>query len=495
MKGNIIYILKTDFSFYKKIFTKHGLKPRFAFLESDTCLNDIICSGHSDINLYNGRLHLALDLQKTKFYPPNIEDGKYNIPGIAKVRTQNEFKKYGSLNFAFECEGIKYEPTNSVYINNIGEVRYTSKCHFHRCFQAGYIKKKKFTNVSSILNRDSKRLFGNTKDQSFSSIPLNVGQNLKIDVYYNDHLNKIKIGDKVYSVQHRLKVNLYPYGLLGISVSYSITTNSDLQLDDIIALQIEIEKENVVQYKSQQFSNLKTFFSFIKSSFIESVIQESSLQDIFDLGVFTTINITRDRNTNLTIQELVGVLEMNRNYQVYSDEYVNSYQSNFGKYKNDKTLFKKDRLIYLFDKKWDYDRTRPLFSWTFSDVFFSTLVLRKLLKKFSFDINKYTESNDHISKSMTKYCNSINTFLNGIDHFQNLPSPCRKLFYKLSEDLYFDYKSKLELLQANIESYNEKSKDNHLLNYFTLNPNFMGIGVDLNKLFKKINMPPKIFKE
>ncbi|AWV96727.1 hypothetical protein [Arcticibacterium luteifluviistationis] len=488
MKNRTAYIIKSNFSFYNKIFCNYGLKDSFKFLKSPTCLNDIICSNLSDINIYNGRFHLAAHLQYTDFYPQNRDDGKFNIPDFAKVRTKEEFEKYGCVEKAFKDNSIKYNHTKRAFINNIGEIKYSSKAHYHNCFSTQYLKKNKFWIAASIIKRLDSWLYGLIKNQNHSTIPLHIGNNLKVDVIYDRLKNKIVIGAKTITILHRLKVSLCPFGLLSISISYSITSNSYIDTTDLIIIQKIIEKDNTIIYKNKRFNSLNSLLEYIKSHFENSVFEVKEKNENENLGTVTTINFSNPSENIPSKKGIIGILDMDLNHQDYSSSYIDSYTSKFGKYENDITVFKNNRLLYLFDNKWNYMRAKTLFNWAFSDVYSSIYVKRKLLKIFSFKAQKLLEKSDKLSNLDKAYIKSLNQFLLNLEQYKKLPRPLRQLFYRFIEELNFDYKKETSLLKESLKTYKSNSKKDDFIDYFTLNPNFMGIGIDFNKIIRKITM-------
>ncbi|TSA23882.1 hypothetical protein D4R71_07900 [bacterium] len=488
------YIINSNFSFYEKIFSNIGLNESFKFLASPTCINDIICSNHSDINIFNGRFHIAAYLQYTDFYPQNREDGKHNIPGFAKVRTKEEFEKYGTIEKAFECNRIPFKKIKKAYINNIGEINYSSKSHYHNCFQTPYLRLRKLRIAADIVKfRESDEfslinVYGLTKDQSYSSIPLFVGKKLKLNVIYDKLKNKVVIGGKIVNIHHRLKVNLYPFGLLGISISYSITSNSFIDSKDLIAIQKIIARDNIIIYKKKHFNNYNLFLKYIKTQFETSVFSIVNTKESQDLGNVTTINFSNPNKNFPTNKEIVGILDVNSDYEFYSNSYMESYNSKFGKYENDFTIFKNNKLLYVFDEKWNYSRAKTLFNWAFSDVFFSIYVNRKLLKIFSLKTQALLSKTDSLSNEDVNFIESVNIFLSNFDQYKKLPRPLRMLFYRLNEELNFDYKKEVLQLQESLKTYQAKSQNDHFIDYFTINPNFMGLGVDFKKIIKKIKL-------
>ena len=52
------YIIQSKHFFISDLFYKRGIKKKFSFFKSKSCLNDLIFSEHSNVNLFDGRLWL-----------------------------------------------------------------------------------------------------------------------------------------------------------------------------------------------------------------------------------------------------------------------------------------------------------------------------------------------------------------------------------------------------------------------------------------------------
>ena len=480
------YIIQTKYFFLPSLFEKKGLKQCFTFLQSKTCFSDVICSGLSNINLNDARFLLKCKIQETDFFDIKYKqpNGKYFIPNFRKKRTKSEMFEYGDLEKILKSLRVSYKKTNNVFIKNIGELKYNSKIHFQDAFEMGFTKQKIYKNVCSIL-KNKTDLYGLTSNQSYSHIPFTIGDNLKLRV---KNKTNFTINNQTFQVTPKLKINIYPYGLLNISIAYSVTSTKSFNNISLIELIKLIEKnDNEIVFKNQTYNSINKFYDFVYQSINNSIFKVPNESKVIDFGRTKTVNITWANNENkLSKRELLGVLNLDINYNDYNNDFIKSNESKFGRYKNDFTYLNNDSLLYVFDEKWERIRSKPIFNWAISDVYSLLYIHQKLSTVFTDKLNIILEENS-IDKKDKNYIKSIDSFISNFEHYKKLPRALRKLFYKSNEVFNYEVKHNISQLYERInEASKLTSKKEKFIDFFTFNPTFMGVGLDLNKLLKKL---------
>ena len=113
------YIILSQFFFFEDLFFRNteSINEPFRFLTTCDCLNSLICSGCSDINIFDGRFWLEMHVKETTIF----DEYEYVIPGFGKIRTEAEMtEKYSHPDEYFKALQIDYNKLKSPFIPNLG---------------------------------------------------------------------------------------------------------------------------------------------------------------------------------------------------------------------------------------------------------------------------------------------------------------------------------------------------------------------------------------
>jgi len=324
-----------------------------------------------------------------------------------------------------------------------------------------------------------------SKDQSYSYIPFEIGNKIRINIIGKNKINTLLIGHIKVNISPKIKIQITPFGLLSIHLSYSITSNKKITENELILIQKELSsnKNSFIEFNGKLLHNTTSLYNFIKSKVVKAILINNDLTEILDFGdpVFAvsfdylTEETDYSDDKNFLEKKILGILNQDIKYANYNTDFVNSYRSLFGKYKDDFVYVKNNKLLYHL-----YSGCKKvLYNWEVSQTYNYFIIKREM--------NNYIKNKLVMIDAKTKLkqidfeeIEAIEIFLNSFNHYENLSNPMRKMFNEINKSFSYNYNDK-----ENIQLFKEiKSRmiNNNLVDSFILQPNFMGFGIDLMKL-------------
>lgn len=491
------YIIQTKQFLISDLLFKSNIRKSFEVFKSESCLNDLIYSGHSNINIYDGRLWLNCGIANKinefdkKYIVDSLYGKKVYIPNFGGIRSKIELEKHKSVKELFNILNIRHKQINQVFIPNLGKLNYTNKVFPPNSFTYHRHHLNRYHNTKEVLI--GKNAFGLCRDQSQSHIPLEIGKHLKINIKSEDQkINRILINDTIFFIDSRIKINITPYGLLSIHITYSINSNDFFTEKELILLQNELFRKNNfrIYFKNKIFNDLDSLYKYIEKKISHSILDITKAYKTIDFGT-PNISIglvlyndqTDDLNdTSLIAKKVLGILNEDLNYKDYNQDFLESYNSLFGKYEGDFVYIKNNKLIYNL---YSDSCKRTLFNWEVNNTF-NYFNVKKKLNSFVNEKLIDIGLKQKLTKKEEQEIFYLQKFLSGFNHYSKLSSHMRKLFNEINRSFSYNYEDKEnKLLLNDIKSRIESKK---IQDSLILQPNFMGFGIDLMKLisfFKK----------
>jgi len=525
-----IHIVETKHYYIKDLLLKSNLKKQFDFLSSKTLFKDFILSNLSDINIYDYKIwikHGFEDLNKAEYFGsksyfkqfdkikyPKIEDsekwieedlkefgydiGSYIIDKKKKNEAIQEFKtscdnknlsKYGGLQKLYKTLKINnYNRINEKFIPNIGQIHFSKKAFFSNAFESYSLKGIPDKGNTGSIIFEKNELFGLAKNQSNSYLPLTIGKKQKLKTRIgNFKSNTIIIKNKKISIMPKLKINVFPNGLLSIYISYSIVAHKGIKVSDTIDLinnLLHTKNNNILlTYKTRNFTSHNSLYEYILNNIISTLFLNPKNTEVVDFKKTTVTNIipksfTEDKDNETMQHQLIGLLNLDKNYVQYSSDFRENKKSIFGKYNNDYIISNSNSLLFIFD---DNFRHRSLPFWDIVKTFNFYYFHKTINSHFTKSINEII-ANDNVSKETLMFFEKLKKLILTFGYLKNLPPSLRKLYYEIYKSSGYSHND-IENLINKIDYFNNHYKMT-LNDTLIMQPNFMGFGIDLSKLFK-----------
>lgn len=475
------YIILSQFFFFEDLFFRNteSINEPFRFLTTCDCLNSLICSGCSDINIFDGRFWLEMHVKETTIF----DEYEYVIPGFGKIRTEAEMtEKYSHPDEYFKALQIDYNKLKSPFIPNLGPLSFNPKSV---CF----IKRKTYRKIRDIL-KGRGHLFGliDDKDQSLSHIPIKVGNDLNFNIKVCNRRNQIDILNKKFFIVPKLRIYLYPYGLCASHVILNIAASEKYNTSDLIRLlkilfHSKLEGGNACNKSDDIVCSIGKLYSgdinkindFIGKYVSKILLIKKSPASMKKLpqNMTTCLNFEMDKNSNQkTIEkELIGILNKDLEFKNYNNSFLSSYSSFYGKFSGDFTISTDTNLVLSFDKHWMVEKkrkTRIIFYWILSNIFYYNAIQKYLNKHFSEKIQIILkDSNVDINHGVSENFNRIKSWFDGHENeCSKLTSWQRKIFHRIVERLHVD---NTRIILARTLDQFQKNKDRVLTDLFTKN--------------------------
>jgi len=458
------YIVVFQHFFFPDIFFKRlpKLRPAFHCLTTRTCLSDLVCGGHTDFNLNDGRFWLKFGPEvfgKSFVDQLLLHDGDDEYwqfyDSVWKIRTSDQLKNFGHS--TDELFGRVYPMSHEV---NAPVVPFIGKVNLLRNAIPNCSRTETYETLASIFDCDTRggvlgygSMFGlNRKDQSLSHVPIGIGKGKTI--HFRDtpfkKLDSVEVVGNTLNVSGQLRVHLYPYGLATSYVILSVSSPHGFVSNQLIELLRKCfakpnDLNNAVScIVDQRFvGSIHQLHKWVKDR-ISNAMGCGRDQGVHSSQIRSVICLNAENSTFVSGKgvpgEIIGIMMRDIHWRKFSERFLRSYRSVFGKYDGEYAVSSGDTLLLSFGARWmEYakKKSRVRFYWGLLSIF-EFIQARKFLCGL---LAEYTRtSSEYTSVRMVQMDEYRNLrIMEWLDNLQIqhklLHSPRRKFYYDLSKTL------------------------------------------------------------
>ena len=430
------YLVLGQDIFFPEIFfgLAPSLRSQFRFLTTPSCLADLVASGRTDINLADGRLWNMVGFREEPRYDHNLR--------WQEARTEEHLRIWGhSIDSLFDKALPNRNKIQAAFVPNLGEL---SLC---RNALPNISRSSTYSFVSEILRPETySAYFGivDGGDQSLSHVPISLKSPPRIRI---EGGKNISVGGRIFTVQPKLRIHIYPYGLCAIYLIFSIASSGPYSTRELLHLARLLlsdrpgrKKERIeLRIKSRTFS-VPGVYAWVFRNLTKALLISNEAQPVSFNRRYAICANTKNAPAEAfdsTGRELLGLLTLNLNYGEFSYPFLRQYPSLFGKYAGEYVLSASENMILSFGpilRNYSKRKTRSRFYWGLLNVYRFALAQKNLA--FTFRRMLANKSNDRNSLATDFARARIDAWLHATEHHYRLLSPFhRRLYYRLIESL------------------------------------------------------------
>ena len=418
--------------FFKNVFfpeilfrEKFAVNPAFQFLFSSTCIGDLLISGHTDLNLTDGRFwDSAGTYDELSRAIPSLREDDENLYKLRRCRSAKDLSELGvsaqDLGRIFHSPGARL---GQKFIPFLGPLKIARNAIPH-------IKRaRSFAFASSFLAPDFRQA-SRLNDQTSFHFPI------AVDIRSQPKLLNLPQG---IHADCKLRINLYPYGLCSIFLVVSLRHGEGLKSDHIMGLQNAILSTRpggiAVKYSNCHRGTVSRFFDWTEEKISKAVLRYPRSKTQATIYRF----VCMEGSVKIGARgEQLGILLNSPKWEALSEEYIASNPSFFGRYRSEFAHATSVSLVlsFAFNENTRKKKIRVRFIWNF-------------LATFHFLISKKTVYNHLIQKVGPKILTGrvpakqqgillgrASGLVEKFEEYQSvLLPPHRKFFYQLQQVL------------------------------------------------------------
>jgi len=437
------------------IFLKHLFIPEFFFgdfseinnpfhfLNDDKCIDNLIYAGCTDFKLSHPEFwrHSIDNMNSEKQELLKKVLTKHNIEyRESELETWLWDFRHKSIDEELKNDLIKtlYPDSlkiNNPFIKNLGNLYFSRaaipfiqrKCAFQFLDYAG------FGHGFGMLGIESYR---------YAHIPISIkiGNRCNVKSKSKD-LNCIELESNTLFLDCKIRIHIFPYGLITTYFIYSISAKNTIQKNEIVeTINNLLSNDNAMffLFHHKSFNSISRLFDFITENISDSIYKKKTInkQKVSSLFSFLTLNIEKEYRGKhiLRDQDILEVLTQDSKHINYSPTFLRSYSSVLGKYKGDFVFSSSEKILMSLTTQWKNYRkrkTKVRYYWLFIHLFqfvtsakYLSQTLLAMLQDDNY--NKHTHKSQNIRR-ITEWIK-----FTGKQHLAINPI-YRKFFYKISE--------------------------------------------------------------
>ena len=381
------YLVFFQHTFVPPVFfgVRSQIRPCFRFLTSRSCIADMIANGYTDFNLADGRfwdsVNPETDILETAF--PSFNRSGCTLEtdplwDLRYFRTDSDLSVYGMsvarLMEVFHPQHIHFAPP---FIPKLGVLKI--------CRNSIPLVQRNgsFHMLSTLLRQGlTPWTVHYCEDQSLTHFPLSVVVRKAIRL----RATPLPGFAKNLSLRPKLRIHIYPYGLVTVSLVVSVSASEPLTTEDLIELQgywlnpSSSTAGEPLFYGKAFKGTVAMFLVWVsdlvrKALLVPTAIQRASARS----DLHTVVCLSRPVNV-ISTSERIGLLSREPDWLRLSDSFVSSYSSFFGRYAGEFVHASENHLLLcldIFERK-RKRKSRVRFHWNFVSIV-QALSAKKLL--------------------------------------------------------------------------------------------------------------------
>jgi hypothetical protein len=200
------------------------------------------------------------------------------------------------------------------------------------------------------------------QDQRQSFIPINIGNYKRLKIYSKQtkKTNQFKIEKSHLDIDTKLRVHIYPFGLIVKYIIFNISSNLSYSSNDLIHFLASILKKNYNNdleyiFKEYRFQSITQLLRFVDNRIESSIYKKGSNKKIALLSnELTSISCLNTKHGNESVdqtfdfKEIIGILDKNLKWKFFSDAFIKKYGNVYDKYEGDFLLSNTENLLISF---------------------------------------------------------------------------------------------------------------------------------------------------
>jgi len=453
------------------VFFKHLLIPEFYFgdfstinsafhfLDHEKCIVNLIYAGCTDFKLSHPEFwrHAieSLDLEEVEVLKTVLDKHciRYREDELKTWPWDLQTVSHELINDLVKELYPESSKINNPFIKNLGPLYFSRaaipfikrKCAFRFLSQRLYPKTlliKDLFGENIDLYLGSGFGMSGIEDYRYAHTPISVriGKRCKVKSRSRES-NCIELENNTMFLDCRIRVHVFPYGLITTYFIYSISSQKIIQKNELIETVnrlLSTDGSLSFIFGNKSFSSISTLFDFIIANIADSIYKDKavSLPKSSRLLSFLTLNIQKEYldNNDLKVQDILRILAQDPTNVNYSPSFLRSYSSILGKYKGDFAFSSSEKLLMSLTTQWKNYRkrkTRVRYYWLFLHLFQFVTSIKYLSQTLLVVLHDgYLYRRTHPVRSITR----INHWIQFTSKQHLCLNPIyRKFFYKIYE--------------------------------------------------------------
>lgn len=437
------YIVIFQHTFFDDFFHKNlqSINPAFHCLTFPRCLADLVSSRCTDLNLYDGRFWLKLDLR--------LDDDMW------EVRTEEEMVRHGyNLDQLFRQFHPAMKSIRAPFVPYLGQLSLCRNaipnCHRSDTYRSVATLFESLPDISVL------GMFGLsiTRDQSLSHVPLTIGTNKKVHIREapSDRHGQISLPSAVIRADGRLRVHFYPYGLCTSYLLLSLSAPQGFSTTDLIVFLDRLfsskggSSGGISCIVGKHYSGpMISLHDWVRTCVSKAVLRSPERRHVSSSRLHTVVCLNPEHVVAKTAKsvhkETIGILARDVNWNDFDDSYASLYRSFFGKYAGEYSLATSDNLLLSFGSRWkQYNKrkSRVRFYWSLLNIFEFIVAQKYICSLFGGEVSKALRERSG-GPETESLINRIGTWLDSMEQqHTKLDSPHRKFFHEAVKVLNLD---------------------------------------------------------
>ncbi len=467
------------------------INKAFHFLNNKNCIKNLIYAGCTDFNLNHPefwRHSISHMHSEEKQLLKNVLN-KHNIEYRGND-LETWFWHLDSVSEELKSDLIKELYPDSLEVNN-PFVKNLGSLTFSRA-AIPFIQRKCAFRFFSYEGLGSSFGMNGINDYRYAHIPISVriGKKCKLVSIPKDP-NFIAVRNNTMFINCKIRIHIFPYGLITTYFIYSISAKKPIQLPELIETvnRLLCDNNNSISFifKDKSFNSISHFVNFIITNILDSIYKDRpfNFPKTSRLYSFLSLNIQKEyrSKTALRLQDIVKVLTLDTTTSDYSPSFLQSYSSSLGKYVGDFAFFSSEKVLMSLTTQWENYRkrkTKVRYYWLFIHLYQFITSIRYL----SQSLLTVLHDNNFSKKAVTtEDVTRINQWIKFVGRQHSCLNPVYRKFYHNIYELQ-SVKQYLDELRSNINEHFSKQPHGSFVKVEELNEQVFSI--DIRSLREKI---------